>query len=72
MLVASGFTLADVHGMTLAQVRAYGDAVEARRKKARTELLTMLRAARYGGKQGARAYQDLLKASRTATWLIPG
>jgi len=70
--VASGFTLAEVHGMTLHQVRTYGDAVEDRRKRARTELLTMLRAAQYSGKDGARAFQKLQKVSRTASWLIPG
>lgn len=68
MLVTAGFTLADVHGMTLAQLRAYGDAVERRRKLARTELLCMLRGAKYPKKP----FNDLLKASRTATWLIPG
>ena len=68
MLVASGFTLTDVHGMTLAQFRAYGEAAETRRKMARTEHMLLLRAAKY--KQ--RHFTDLLKASRTATWLPPG
>lgn len=71
-LVAAGYTLADVHGMTLGQLKAYGDVAEGRRRKARTELLIMLRAARYGGKEGGRAYTALLKASRSATWLTPG
>lgn len=70
-LVAAGFTHADVLELTLAQVRELGAAVESRRKLARTELLVMLRAARYDGKKGSRAYQDLLKASRTTSWLIP-
>lgn len=72
VLVASGFTLEDVLGMTLAQFRAFGDAVERRRKKARTELLLMLRSARYDGKKGTEAFREMLKASRTATWLTPG
>lgn len=70
--MAAGFTLADVHGMTLRQVRLYGEAAESRRRKARTELLFLLRASRYDGKDGARAFAKLLKASRTATWLDPG
>lgn len=71
-LVGAGFTHADVLELTLEQVRELGAAAERRRHLARTELLVMLRAARYEGKQGSRAYQDLLKASRNATWLIPG
>lgn len=70
--MAGGFTHDDVLGMTLAQVRLFGEAVERRRKLARTELLVMLRAARYAGREGGKAYQQLLKASRTATWLTPG
>ena len=66
--MAAGFTLADVHGMTLEQVRLYGEAAERRRRKARTELLFMLRGAEY--EKGA--FAKLLKASRTATWLDPG
>lgn len=54
--------------MTLAQLRAYGEAAETRRKMARTEHMLLLRAAKY--KQ--RHFTDLLKASRTATWLTPG
>lgn len=67
MLVASGFTLADVHGMTLGQFKAYGAAVEARRKLARTEQLIMLRGVKYKQKH----FAELLKASRTAAWLTP-
>lgn len=70
--MASGYTLADVHGMTLAQAKALGDAAEGRRRRARTELLIMLRAARYTGKDGGRAFTALLKASRSAPWLTPG
>lgn len=70
-LVTAGFTLEDVHGLTLGQLKAYGEVVERRRRLARTEVLVMLRAARYPGKKGAKAYQELLKASRSATWLTP-
>lgn len=66
--MVSGFTLTDVHGMTLAQLRMYGEAVERRRKLARTEQLVLLRGAKYQKKH----YTELLKASRTATWLTPG
>lgn len=66
--MAAGFTLADVHGMTLAQAAAFGDAAERRRRLGRTELLFMLRGAKYGKTEFAK----LLKASRTATWLTPG
>lgn len=54
--------------MTLAQFRAYGEAAETRRKMARTEQMMILRGVKY--KQ--RHFTDLLKASRTATWLTPG
>lgn len=71
--MSAGFTLSDVHSMTLAQMEAFGAAAERRRRLARTELLVMLRAARYTGKKGGpNPYEQLLKASRTATWLTPG
>ena len=54
--------------MTLGQFKAYGEAVENRRKRARTELLFLLRGARYDKKP----FAELLKASRSATWLTPG
>ena len=67
MLVASGFSLEAVLELTLDQVKEYTQAVERRRKKARTEQLMVLRAAKYPKTE----YLEILKASRTAEWLIP-